>query len=67
MIIFCIFQVTNGDELEILIHPDGIIPVLTFLKEHTTAQFTNLADIAGVDIPTNQNRFEVRKSFSSFL
>lgn len=52
-------QVCHGDELEILIHPDGVIPVLTFLKEHTNGQFTNLTDIAGVDVPTRQCRFEV--------
>merc|ERR1712121_374756 len=29
-------QVTHADELEVMIHPDGILPVLTFLKDHTT-------------------------------
>lgn len=52
-------QVTSGDELDILIHPDGVIPVLTFLKDHTNAQFENIVDIAGVDIPTRVNRFEL--------
>ncbi|KAH9507651.1 NADH dehydrogenase Fe-S protein subunit 3 ndufs3 [Bulinus truncatus] len=47
------------DELEIMIHPDGVIPVLTFLKDHTNAQFMNIVDIAGVDKPTLQNRFEI--------
>ena len=53
-------EVTNGDELEIMIHPDGVIPVLTFLKDHTNAQFTNIADLCALDVPSRQYRFEVR-------
>jgi len=52
-------QLTAGDELEILIAPEGVIPVLSFLKDHHLGQFTNLIDIAGVDIPTRTNRFEI--------
>lgn len=52
-------QVTNGDELEVMIHPEGIIPVLAFLKDHTNAQFTNVADICAVDVPSRQDRFEI--------
>uniref|UniRef100_A0A0A9X0D9 NADH dehydrogenase [ubiquinone] iron-sulfur protein 3, mitochondrial n=1 Tax=Lygus hesperus TaxID=30085 RepID=A0A0A9X0D9_LYGHE len=52
-------QLTAGDELEILIAPEGVIPVLSFLKDHHTAQFVNLVDIAGVDIPSRAYRFEV--------
>ena len=55
-------QVTSGDELDIMIHPDGIIPVLTFLKDHTNAQFENISDIAAVDVPTRECRFEVNNS-----
>jgi len=56
-------QVTHGNELEVLIHPDGVLPVLSFLKNHTNAQFTSLADICGMDIPTRQYRFEVQYLF----
>lgn len=42
-----------------MIHPDGVIPVLTFLRDHTNAQFRNMIDLTAVDIPTRQNRFEV--------
>lgn len=42
-----------------MIHPEGVIPVMTFLKDHTNAQFHNIVDIAGVDKPSLQNRFEV--------
>lgn len=52
-------QVTCFNELEVCIHPDGVIPVLTFLKDHSNAQFKSLADLTAVDIPTRQNRFEV--------
>uniref|UniRef100_A0A2K5DZV4 NADH dehydrogenase [ubiquinone] iron-sulfur protein 3, mitochondrial n=1 Tax=Aotus nancymaae TaxID=37293 RepID=A0A2K5DZV4_AOTNA len=47
-------QVSLFDELEICIHPDGIIPVMTFLKDHTNAQFKSLADLTAVDIPTRR-------------
>ncbi|XP_016965723.1 NADH dehydrogenase [ubiquinone] iron-sulfur protein 3, mitochondrial [Drosophila biarmipes] len=52
-------QLTAGDELEVLIAPEGVVPVLQFLKDHHQAQFTNLVDIAGVDVPCRKNRFEV--------
>ena len=52
-------QLTAGDELEILIAPEGVVPVLSFLKDHHNAQFASLADIAGVDIPTREFRFEI--------
>ncbi|XP_067902540.1 NADH dehydrogenase [ubiquinone] iron-sulfur protein 3, mitochondrial [Heterodontus francisci] len=52
-------QVTCFSELEILIHPDGIIPVLTFLRDHTNAQFKSLADETAVDIPSRPFRFEI--------
>ncbi|XP_014675837.1 PREDICTED: NADH dehydrogenase [ubiquinone] iron-sulfur protein 3, mitochondrial-like [Priapulus caudatus] len=52
-------EVSHGDELEIMICPDGIVPVLSFLKDHHSAQFTNIVDICGVDIPTRENRFEI--------
>lgn len=52
-------QLTAGDELEILIVPEGIVPVLQFLKDHHNAQFANLVDIAGMDVPTREYRFEV--------
>ncbi|KAH8322918.1 NADH dehydrogenase [ubiquinone] iron-sulfur protein 3, mitochondrial [Drosophila kikkawai] len=52
-------QLTAGDELEVLIAPEGVVPVLQFLKDHHQAQFTNLVDIAGVDVPCRKHRFEV--------
>ncbi|XP_023806930.1 NADH dehydrogenase [ubiquinone] iron-sulfur protein 3, mitochondrial [Oryzias latipes] len=52
-------QVTCFNELEVMIHPDGVIPVLTFLRDHTNGQFRNMVDLTAVDIPTRQNRFEI--------
>ena len=43
-------QLTAGDELEVLIAPEGVIPVLSFLKDHHNAQFSNLVDIAGMNM-----------------
>ena len=59
-------QVSHGDELELLIHPDGIIPVASFLKNHTNAQFASLADLCGLDMPTRPHRFEVSCKFNPF-
>lgn len=52
-------QIAAGDELEIMVAPDGIRPTLTFLKEHHNAQYTILADITAVDVPNRPFRFEV--------
>merc|ERR1712048_765250 len=52
-------QLTSGDELEILIAPEGLLPVMSFLKDHHNAQFASLVDIAGLDMPTREYRFEV--------
>lgn len=52
-------QFTAGDELEVLISPDGVVPVLQFLKDHHNAQFASLVDIAGMDVPSRKYRFEV--------
>ena len=55
-----IAQVTSTDELEILIHPEGVIPVLSFLKENHRTQFHGFIDITAVDIPAKPYRFEVK-------
>merc|ERR1711872_450074 len=46
--------------------PSGVVPVLSFLKNHHNSQFGSLADIAGVDMPTRQYRFEVVYNLLSF-
>ncbi|RMJ27180.1 hypothetical protein PHISP_01949 [Aspergillus sp. HF37] len=47
------------DELSICIPPSGMIPVMSFLKNHTAAEFTQVSDITAVDYPTKDQRFEV--------
>lgn len=45
--------------MELLIAPEGVIPVISFLKDHHLSQFTSIIDIAGVDVPQRKNRFEI--------
>ena len=54
-------QINSCNELEVLIHPEGIIPVLTFLKENHRTQFHAFIDVTAVDVPTRPYRFEVKK------
>lgn len=55
-------QMTSTNELEILIHPDGVFSTIAFLKDHTNAQFSSLSDITAMDVPTRPYRFEVSLS-----
>ena len=55
-------QITSGNELEILIHPNGVIPVVSFLKDHHTTQFLCFIDLTAIDVPSRQYRFEVEWS-----
>lgn len=52
-------RITAQKELELCIAPSGIIPVLSFLKLHHQTQFNNIVDIAGLDVPSRENRFEI--------
>lgn len=52
------YSVTK-DELTIYISPEGVVPVLTFLRDHSNCQYKAMMDIAGVDFPTRGKRFEV--------
>lgn len=47
------------DELCIYIPPQAVIPVFTFLRDHTSAQFKSVMDITAVDFPSRKNRFEI--------
>jgi len=53
------------DELALYVAPSGVIPVCTFLKYHTAAEFTQLSTLTGVDYPTKDQRFEVVYNFLS--
>ncbi|XP_033754299.1 NADH dehydrogenase [ubiquinone] iron-sulfur protein 3, mitochondrial-like [Pecten maximus] len=52
-------RISAGDELDILVHPEGILPVISFLKNHHTAQFLNIIDVTALDVPTRKYRFEM--------
>jgi NADH dehydrogenase (ubiquinone) Fe-S protein 3 len=47
------------DELTIYICPSGVIPVFTFLKYNTSAEFTQVSSVTGADYPSRRYRFEV--------
>ncbi|KAF5093516.1 hypothetical protein D0Z03_002380 [Geotrichum reessii] len=47
------------DELTLYVPPSAVIPVLTFLKDHTSAQYKSVMEMTAVDFPSRTNRFEV--------
>lgn len=47
------------DELTLYTAPSGVIPVLTFLRDHSQCQFKSVMDITAVDFPERDKRFEV--------
>jgi len=58
-------QIAARDELELLISPEGVLPVVSFLTYHHNAQFTNLSDITAIDVPSRPYRFELIYQFLS--
>ncbi|EDV29799.1 NADH dehydrogenase [ubiquinone] iron-sulfur protein 3, mitochondrial [Trichoplax sp. H2] len=48
-----------GDELELLVYPEALIPTMIFLRNHTNAQFESLVDITAIDVPKREYRFEL--------
>lgn len=52
-------QISSGNELEVLIAPEGVVPVLQFLKDHHNAQFAVISDITALDVPSRHYRFEL--------
>ncbi|KAI8865829.1 hypothetical protein GQ42DRAFT_165863 [Ramicandelaber brevisporus] len=55
------------DELSLHTFPEGVEPVIHFLRDHTPCQFKGCMDITAVDFPTKQNRFEVVYNFLSVV
>ncbi|KAI9206721.1 NADH-ubiquinone oxidoreductase kDa subunit [Polychytrium aggregatum] len=47
------------DELTLHVAPSAVVPVMTFLRDHTACQFKQVVDVCGADYPTRANRFEV--------
>jgi NADH:ubiquinone oxidoreductase subunit C len=52
---FCLTR----DSLEVKIVPQDLISVLTFLRQHSLMQFTQLIDIIVSDVPGQKNRFSL--------
>ncbi|KOC67212.1 NADH dehydrogenase [ubiquinone] iron-sulfur protein 3, mitochondrial [Habropoda laboriosa] len=59
-------QITAGDELEIMICPDGLIPTLLFLRNNYTTQYSSLSDLTALDVPSRKYRFELVYNLLSF-
>ncbi|KAG9314573.1 F420H2 dehydrogenase [Chiua virens] len=47
------------DELVLHVAPSAVVPVLTFLRDHSQCQFKSVVDITAVDFPEREKRFEV--------
>lgn len=47
------------DELTLYVAPTAVVPVMTFLRDHSNTQYKQVIDVCGVDFPTRTNRFEV--------
>ena len=54
------------DQIQISINSDELISTLEFLKDNDICQFRQLTDIAGVDFPERQKRFDIVYHFLSF-
>lgn len=52
-------QITHNNELEVMIDPDTIIQMMTFLRDNSLCQFNNLSDLTCVDVPWRPCRFEI--------
>lgn len=46
-------------ELEIVVNPEHVVPMLTFLRDTSTCQYKLVMDICGVDYPSREKRFDV--------
>lgn len=48
------------DELILYSAPSGVLPIMHFLRDHSSCQYKAVMDITAVDFPTRSQRFEVR-------
>ena len=55
----------DNEELLIEINEKDLVDVVQFLKSHESCKFKQLIDIAGVDYPENEKRFELIYLFLS--
>ena len=56
----------NLGQLQLSVDPANLIPVIDFVKNDPSCEFKQITDIAGVDFPENEKRFEVIYHFLSF-
>ncbi|KZS93261.1 or F420H2 dehydrogenase [Sistotremastrum niveocremeum HHB9708] len=47
------------DELTLYIPPSGVVPVLTYLRDHSNCQFKQAIYVTAVDFPERDKRFEI--------
>ncbi|CAG9796684.1 unnamed protein product [Diatraea saccharalis] len=52
-------QMQHCDELELLVAPEGVFPVLTFLAHHQHACFNQCSTVTAIDVPRRPFRFEL--------
>jgi len=52
-------QITHNNELEVMVDPDNIVQIMTFLRDNSLCQFNNLSDLTCVDVPWRPCRFEI--------
>lgn len=52
-------QMQHNDELEILVAPEGLFPVLSFMNLHQHACFNQCSSATAIDVPGRVYRFEV--------
>ena len=53
-------------QLQVSVTPGNLVNLIDFVKNDESCQFRQLTDIAGVDYPERENRFEVIYHFLSF-
>jgi len=53
-------------QLQISVTPGNLVNLIDFVKNDESCQFRQLTDIAGVDYPERENRFDVIYHFLSF-
>ncbi|XP_050666299.1 NADH dehydrogenase [ubiquinone] iron-sulfur protein 3, mitochondrial-like [Leptidea sinapis] len=58
-------QMQHTDELEILTAPEGLYPVLSFMKLHHHACFNQCPAATALDVPSREFRFQVMYSLLS--
>jgi NADH-quinone oxidoreductase subunit C len=49
----------KGGELTVRVHRSSIVKVLTFLRDDSNCQFSQLIDLCGADYPDTDERFEI--------